>query len=284
MKECPSCQAKNRDDATFCTECGADLREVATQADEWSAAAKGLVNKAKEGAKKAKEVAAAGVQKARDAVNTGTENVQRAMDDADAKAEEAKAKNVAAGGWESAIETQGYTPTGGTAPQGGGMLVDQSESIVATIGSNYLQNYLSGGGVGKGIGILTQKRFYYKGRNFSGQGKAVKSTTEEGVVSIEDITFTMFSHTRHIGLLIFAILLTCVGLFLFADYWMQSFGVLALVAALAFYILFFVKRQTLFSVTFPGGSFGFNVRYYPISDIRDFQRQLHLLKDHIKEG
>ncbi len=285
MKECPSCQAKNRDDATFCTECGADLREVATQADEWSAAAKGLVNKAKEGAKKAKEVAAAGVQKARDAVNTGTENVQRAMDNADAKAEAAKAKNVAAGGWDTAVETQGYTPTGGTAPQGGGMLVDQSESIVATIGSNYLQNFLSGGSVEKSVGVLTTKRFYYKGRNFSGTGKAMKSTTEEGVVSIEDVTFTMFSHTRHIGLLVFAVLLTFAAIILLrAAPYNPEFGAVALVGALVFYILFFVKRQTLFLVSFPGGGFAFDIRYYPIADIRDFQRQLHLLKDHRKEG
>ncbi len=112
------------------------------------------------------------------------------------------------------------------------------------------------------------------------------STTQEGVVSIEDITFTMFTYTRHIGLLLFAILLTiagaitCIGI---ADP-LKPIGAVLLLAALAFYVLFFVNRQTLFLVSFPGGGFAFDIRYYPISDIRDFQRQLHLLKDHRKEG
>ena len=76
------------------------------------------------------------------------------------------------GGWDTAIETQNYASNGGAAPQkGASILVDQSESIVSTIGSNYLQNFLSGGTVSKGVGVLTQRRFYYKGRNFSGSGK-----------------------------------------------------------------------------------------------------------------
>lgn len=177
------------------------------------------------------------------------------------------------GGWDTAVETQDYipsTPSGGK-PQGGkSIFIDQSETAVAAIGSNYLQNFLSGGSVEKGVGILTQKRFYFKGQNFSGTGKDIQSTTEEGVVSIDDITFTKFSYARPTGLLIAAIILT--------------FLVVTIPVALYFYIKYFTSRQTLFLVCFPGGSFGFDIRYYPISDIQDFQRQLHLLKDHIREG
>lgn len=85
----------------------------------------------------------------------------------------------------SAVETQGHTPKRGTTPQGGNSIfIDQSERIVATIGSNYLQNFLAGGIVEKGVGILTQKRFYYKGRNFSGAGKGTSSANQEGVEHI----------------------------------------------------------------------------------------------------
>lgn len=170
------------------------------------------------------------------------------------------------------------------ADQADNIFVDQDESMTAVIGTNYLQSFLSGGSVSNAVGVLTQKRFYYKGRNFSGEGKAMKSTTEEGVVSIEDITFTMFSHTQHIGALIFAIFLTVVGAcFFIGEDIGLAIGMILLVAAVPFYIMFFVNRQTLFKISFPGGSFGFDIRYYPISDIRDFQRQIHLLKDHIKE-
>lgn len=190
------------------------------------------------------------------------------------------------GGWDTAIETRNYVPSGEAAPQkGASILVDQSERIVSTIGSNYLQNFLSDGTVEKGVGILTQKRFYYKGKNFSGAGKDTKSATEEGIVSIEDITFTKFTHFRHTGFLVFAILLTVAAIALLAmlSNFTLIMATISLTAAIPFYILYFVKRQTLFLVAFSGGGFAFDIRWYPISDIRDFQRQLHLLKDHRKE-
>lgn len=191
--------------------------------------------------------------------------------------------NCTGGGWDTAIEAQDYVPGGGTPPKGrNSIFVDQSESIVSTIGTNYLQNFFSGGAVEKGVGVLTQKRFYYKGKNFSGAGKDTKSATEEGIVSIEDITFTKFTHFRHTGFLVFAVLLTLVGMVLMMTPAAPiSFAIL--IAALPFYILYFVKRESMFLVAFPGGGFAFDIHWYPISDIQDFQRQLHLLKDHIKE-
>lgn len=191
--------------------------------------------------------------------------------------------NCTGGGWDTAIEAQDYVPGGGTPPKGrNSIFVDQSESIVSTIGTNYLQNFFSGGAVEKGVGVLTQKRFYYKGKNFSGAGKDTKSATEEGIVSIEDITFTKFTHFRHTGFLVFAVLLTLVGMVLMMTTAAPiSFAIL--IAALPFYILYFVKRESMFLVAFPGGGFAFDIHWYPISDIQDFQRQLHLLKDYIKE-
>ena len=174
------------------------------------------------------------------------------------------------------------------------VFVDQSETPVATIGSDYLQNFLSGGKVERGIGVLTQKRFYYKGHNFSGTGKALKSITEKGVVSIEDISFTMFKYSRHVGWLIFGAFLAVIGFYTFLMEFSTvsingsgaSFPVslIVLAASIPFFVGYFTKRQTLFQISFPGGCFVFDVRYYPISEVRDFQRQLYLMKDHIKEN
>lgn len=274
MKQCPNCSARNDDNAAFCEGCGTDLRNVPVTPEGGPAAAGGFFDKAK-------EMAAAGARKAKEAASAGSQRIQQAAGQA------SRQRNVSAGGWDTAVETQGYTPNRGAAPQGGNsMLVDQSESIVATIGSNYLQNYLTGGSVKEGIGVLTQKRFYYKGKNYSGSGREMKSTTQEGVVSLDDVTFTMFTFVRHIGFLLVAILLTIatvVCAFVFRYGGAQIAAIPAL-AAIVFYVLFFVKRTSVFQVCFPGGSFGFDIKYYPIADIRDFQRQLHLLKDHIKES
>lgn len=168
--------------------------------------------------------------------------------------------------------------------------IDSSESVIAAIGSNYLQNYLSGGNVSKGIGILTQKRFYYKGKNFSGNGLKVHSSTDETIVSIDDITVTQFTHINAIGYLIAAILL--LPPLIYCLYWMMSDGVNnrllisnVLLAALFIFcsISYFVKRKTLFTISFPGGKFGFNCRWYSISEIQNFQRQIHLHKDNAKK-
>lgn len=263
MKECPSCKTKNRNDAEFCTECGADLKDVPATTDEWAAAAGSLLNKAK-------EVAATGAKKAKEAAQTGAAKVQKAMEDADKKAEATKAAGVSSGGWDAAVDTPTSAPVGSAPQKGSSILVDQSESIVATIGNNYLQSFLTGGRVERGVGLLTQKRFYFKGKSYTGSGKDMKSSTQEGVVSIDDITFSEFIYTRPTGYLFFAILLTVF--------------IITIPIALLFYIKYFISRQTLFVISFPGGGFGFDVKYYPITDIRDFQRQLHLLKDHQKEA
>lgn len=201
------------------------------------------------------------------------------------------------------------TPLDTSAPVGGknsperNVFVDQSEGVVSAIGSNYLQNFLTGGKVARGVGILTRKRFYYKGKNFTGSGKDLRSSTEEGVVSIDDITFSKFIYNRPTGLLVAAIILLLAAMLLLPRAFMAmpagEAGASAgggggipliyiflplLIASVVFFIRYFVSRRTLFVVYFPGGSFGFDIKYYPIADIRDFQRQLHLLKDQIKNA
>lgn len=166
------------------------------------------------------------------------------------------------------------------------IFVDQSETAVATIGNSYLQNFLLNNKVEKGYGILTQKRFYFHGKLF---GKRFSfSETKQGVVSIDDITFTEFIQVRSTGLLILGILLALVGLCVVLSGAEGAAAGLTITAAIVgtavSFIKYFLTRQTLFQVSFAGGSFDFNIRYYPIADMRDFQRQLHLMKDHLKEN
>lgn len=167
-----------------------------------------------------------------------------------------------------------------------GLFIDPSEELRAAIGSGYVQNFLSGGHVSRSVGALTQKRFYYKGKNYNARSKLLWSTEEEGIVSVDDIGFTGFSYTSAMGLLIIGIVLAIVGfiVLLIAD---NSFArilgaVLILLGALAA-VRYYLSRDTLFIVAFPGGSFGFDTKLYSIADIQNFQRQLHLIKDQMKE-
>ena len=130
------------------------------------------------------------------------------------------------------------------------ILIDPSERIIATNGSDFLQSFLSGGNVKNAVGVLTQKRFYYKGHNFSGPAKDLRSVTEEGVVSIEDIISTSFSYTRYLAVLVYAIFLTLLAVGAFAvasaEDAVLPAGFFLLLLAIVCYIAYYIKRQTLF--------------------------------------
>lgn len=102
--------------------------------------------------------------------------------------------------------------------------VSPSETVIATIGSNYLQNILDGQKVKRGYALLTEKRLYYRGKLFQGVGKHLTSTSEECIVSVEDITKTSFVHTRLTGALLCGIFLILVGIPIFAAQYSHTPG------------------------------------------------------------
>ena len=243
MKVCPNCSKANSDYSWYCENCGAALPDKTDPVDEQKGSS----------AKFTPPVStweqAKGVLK-------------------DAVPQQAGGKGQSAG------------------KQTNRLFIDPNEELRASIGSGYVQNFLSGGHVSQSVGALTQKRFYYKGKNYNARSKLLWSTEEEGVVSVDDISYTGFSYTSAMGLLIIGIVLAIAGfiVLLIAD---NSFArilgaVLMLIGALAA-VRYYLSRDTLFIVAFPGGSFGFDTKLYSIADIQNFQRQLHLIKDRTKE-
>ncbi len=169
--------------------------------------------------------------------------------------------------------------------QENGLFIDPGEELRAAIGSGYVRNFLAGGTVGRSVGVLTQKRFYYKGKNCNTKSKLLWTTEEEGVVSVDDISCTGYSYTSATGLLIIGVALALLG-FIFlvsgGNTTVRIMGaVILLLGALAL-VRYYLSRDTLFIVSFPGGSFGFDTKWYSGADIQDFQRQLHLIKDQRK--
>lgn len=160
-----------------------------------------------------------------------------------------------------------------------GLFIDPNEITMATIGANYVQNAITDGTLEKGSAILTNKRLYFKGKVYSGSGKNMKSHTEESVVSVEEITLTRFVYSKNFGLFIWASVLGVLGLLLLP---VGGIGIFFIVAALVFLMMYFIKRSTCFEICFPGGKFQFDISYYPITDMQDFQREIHLVKDSLK--
>lgn len=246
MKLCPNCSAKNENSAGFCKSCGSSLAEVSVKQEDFSSIAGNLFSKAKEaasaGAKKAQQAAAEGAARA----------MEHRQEVAAHKAEAAAMKKAEA-------------------------FIDPTETVRATLGSNFAQNALTTGKVVQGSAVLTEKRLYYKGDLFSGTGKNLMSIKGEYIVPVGDISMTSFVHGENTGVMLVGIVIFLVGLpllFLF-----PPAGIVVFLAGIVFFAKGLLGKTTVFEIPFPGGRFRFDVKWYPIANMREFQRQIHLTKD-----
>lgn len=169
--------------------------------------------------------------------------------------------------------------------------ITSDETVQATIGVSYLQGLMSGAGFKNGAAVLTDKRLYYFGRSYSNVGKGMNTATEEGVISVDDITFTRFVHGSPLWYLFLAIVFALPGVMLFThsfgstDDFAGVIGMVGLLFALfgiSLFVAYFVGRSTVLEISFPGGKYCFDARWHSVSNMREFQRQIHLVKDSLK--
>lgn len=91
--------------------------------------------------------------------------------------------------------------------------IDKDEKYISSLGNGYIMNYLINGSLSKGFSVVSNKRVYFRGSCFSGQGKSLRKTDEERTVDIKDITGSGFIYQRYIGILLglFVALLALIG-------------------------------------------------------------------------
>ncbi len=80
--------------------------------------------------------------------------------------------------------------------------VSRDETYISSLGNGYLANFLSSGNLSKGFAVITNKRVYFRGSCFSGQGKSLVKSNEERTVDIKDITGSGFIYKRYLGILL----------------------------------------------------------------------------------
>lgn len=83
-----------------------------------------------------------------------------------------------------------------------GYFVDQEEQYVSSLGNGYIMNYLVNGSLSRGFAVVSDKRVYFRGSCFSGQGKSLVRTDEERTVDIKDVTGSGFIYKRYLGILV----------------------------------------------------------------------------------
>lgn len=169
------------------------------------------------------------------------------------------------------------------------LFVSSDEEQKAVIGGGYLSNLLSGGGLSKGFGILTNRRMYYRGKSYHKVGGRYMKTNEDCTLDLQDITSSGFTYTRRLWALILAILFGgrgILGMFVIAPY---SEGIVLggillsififLAMSIIFVLVFILLKKVIYTVTFAGGCLGINVSFFGISNVRDFDKALHKAKD-----
>ncbi len=168
------------------------------------------------------------------------------------------------------------------------LFVDEQEEQKAVIGSGYLNNMLHSGVLGKGFGVLTNRRLYYRGKCFYKSGGQFMNTDEDCTVDLQDITSTGFIYARNLIWLVFAVLADVASFFfLFAAVMVSSYNrplfVLLLgvfiIAAVLFSLLFVLTKKTIYEVTFAGGQLSIKASSYGVSEVRAFDKALRREKD-----
>lgn len=202
--------------------------------------------------------------------------------------------------------------------------VNRDEKYISSLGNGYIMNYLARGSLSRGFAVISNKRVYFRGSCFSGQGKALIKTSEERTVDIKDVTGSGFIYKRYVGLLlglITAFFVFVAGIVVIAGiemipslYFVESYqqmdkmtkydqqrveqyqrmaiatsliiGVFLSFAISCFLVFldYLKKRKTMFQIQYAGGCIAFNVSYYAKAEIDDFQKQLRRTKDLAEES
>jgi len=160
--------------------------------------------------------------------------------------------------------------------------IDSNETQQAVLGGGYLQNFISSGSVGKGFCVVSNKRVYFKGKSYTKSGSHYKSTKEEKIVALDDVTGTGFSMTKSLTALIWLFISFIFLIFMFITAVASNsvpaliLGAIPIVVFLLVYLLYNVR---IFEIVYAGGSITFRASNYSIAEIRQFQKDLITAKD-----
>lgn len=160
--------------------------------------------------------------------------------------------------------------------------VENDETAIATLGSGYLQNIVSGN-VSSIKAVLTQKRVYLCGKCLEKNGKIWSRRKISRIIEVEDITGTGFEYANNIIWLILGIFIAAasvllgiiLGLAVYEEYFII---LLFALASIPFFIINVLQRRTLFQIEYAGGKIGFDVKWLNPQESMYFQRQIHLIK------
>lgn len=169
------------------------------------------------------------------------------------------------------------------------IFMNPKEKFVCALGNGYLQNFLSGGFLGKGFAVVSDKRVYFKGRAFEFGGKKFTVKTVTSTVDLKDVTGTETRTLTNPAIMAAGIITIILGILLLSVGLALSFplcivmGILFMLMGISFIIVYFASRKTMITIMFGGGGIAFPLNWYPAQEGEIFQRMLRIAKDEAVE-
>ncbi len=192
-----------------------------------------------------------------------------------------KSEKVESDVQKSAVETKSNNPQRRIAD----MFVSPDEEELAVLGSGYLSSFIKTGSLSKGYGVLTKKRFYYKGKCYYRIGNQYKTSEEERIVNLLSISGTGFTVIKSVYLIVIIIILMvfalicCIAALATNELGVFALAIIPSVIAAILFGIYDVTQKRVFEITYNGGSLAFKTDYFSNMEIREFQKALHLAKD-----
>ncbi len=176
------------------------------------------------------------------------------------------------------------------------LFIDPAEKCIAILGNDYLTNFLVSGTLEKGFSVVSDRRVYFKGKCYKKDRVFYKSIAEERTVDLKDVTGTGYVHWRPIIYTILAIIsivwfllyIKLIFTQLIRPTKIDGFGIFVAlliggIPCVLFCYLYYIKKITLFEISFAGGKIAFNVKLFNELEIKDFQVKLRRAKDVVSE-
>lgn len=175
------------------------------------------------------------------------------------------------------------------------LFMSPNEKLVATLGNNYIQNYLHSGSVRNGFAVVSDKRAYFYGTSYTisynGRGNPnANKMSRSQVVDLKDVTGSGFIRMVNIGYAILAWALVIISIFLIMllydiEEGLAVIGGLAALSAILFLIYqYYDNKLSLISIQYAGGEIAFDIRWFSGQEINNFHQQLRLAKDKAVEN
>jgi hypothetical protein len=151
------------------------------------------------------------------------------------------------------------------------VLFSENEKVIAELGQNYLDSFLTGGGFSKTVMVLTDKRIYIKGKRFIGTGRVNTSAD----FNINDVTGTVYAVRSPMFLRLIILLLMVGGLVAAV---LTEAPVSSLPILLLFLIILLLIRDTrALGIIVHGTEFSFPVQRYKNDVIGSFRQAVALM-------